>query len=425
MSTDLLPPGAPSGPAPAPRVIPAHRYEWLARELDSWRADGTVSGDQATAILGRYHASRRFGLASLVLTLGAAFVGVGLVWLVAANLDELSPLVRFLVVAGVWVAVTVTAEVLAGLRPHSGPLPSPVVGVARLLAAAVFGAVVFQAAQSLQVPAYEPKLVGLWAAGALLYAYLVRSVAAHVVGLTTGVVWFVWQIAWNHAAALDLILAFCLLAAGGVALAVLHGRWWEAVAAGWREVGALFALVALFAAALPFVDASDFRWSVPLAVGLAVTGAAVVAGLAMGGPRPRLELLGVLAACAAALLLTWWDTGTTMDVFGNRDLTGADLAHAAVAVVVYVVAAAGVAALGVLHDSWRLTLLATAALVVFVTFQSFAVFAQIITGAWLFLVLGVIFLGTGYVADRARRELARTLAAPPARPGPEQEGAES
>ena len=57
----------------------------------------------------------------------------------------------------------------------------------------------------------------------------------------------------------------------------------------------------------------------------------------------------------------------------------------------------------------RLTFLATAALVVFTTVQSFAVFGEIVQGAWLFVLLGVIFVGTGWLADRARRELARSL----------------
>ena len=85
------------------------------------------------------------------------------------------------------------------------------------------------------------------------------------------------------------------------------------------------------------------------------------------------------------------------------------MAHALISVAVYVLAAALVAVLGVLHDSWRLTALATVALVLFTTVQSFAVFARIVDGAWLFLLLGVVFLVTGYAADRARRELAQTL----------------
>jgi hypothetical protein len=67
--------------------------------------------------------------------------------------------------------------------------------------------------------------------------------------------------------------------------------------------------------------------------------------------------------------------------------------------------------LGIRRSSDWLTYLALAALVVFTTFQSFAVFAQIIQGAWLFVVLGLVFLGSGYLFDRARRELAEAVAA--------------
>ena len=49
------------------------------------------------------------------------------------------------------------------------------------------------------------------------------------------------------------------------------------------------------------------------------------------------------------------------------------------------------------------------ALVVFTTFQSFAVFAAIIQGAWLFVVLGLVFLGTGFLFDRARRGISANL----------------
>ncbi len=75
----------------------------------------------------------------------------------------------------------------------------------------------------------------------------------------------------------------------------------------------------------------------------------------------------------------------------------------------YVVAAGWYAIVGVRHDSPRLTFIATAALVLFTTVQSFAVFAPIVSGATLFLVLGVIFLGSGYVFDQGRRHLVANL----------------
>jgi hypothetical protein len=63
----------------------------------------------------------------------------------------------------------------------------------------------------------------------------------------------------------------------------------------------------------------------------------------------------------------------------------------------------------VLRSSTRLTVLGTAALVLFTTVQSFAVFAPIITGATLFLILGGILLGSGYLFNRGRRRLLTNL----------------
>ena len=83
--------------------------------------------------------------------------------------------------------------------------------------------------------------------------------------------------------------------------------------------------------------------------------------------------------------------------------------YALISVGLYVLVAVGVAVLGTLRDSWRLTALSTLGLVVFTTFQSFAVFARIVEGAWLFVILGAVFLGTGFLFDRARRELAAGL----------------
>jgi K+ transporter len=78
-------------------------------------------------------------------------------------------------------------------------------------------------------------------------------------------------------------------------------------------------------------------------------------------------------------------------------------------VTAYVALAIAVAVLGTLTDSRRLVAMATVALVVFTTFQSFAVFAQVIQGAWLFVVLGLVFATTGLGFDRARRELVANL----------------
>lgn len=395
----------PTRPAP-----PAH-LEWLRAEAADWTRQGLVDEEQTHAILSRYHAARRTSLARLLLTVGAVFVGFGLIWLVASNLDALPPLVRFLTVVVLWISATVGAELLAARRAHGGPIPSPVVHAARLLAVLLFGAVLFQAAQSMQVPAYEPKLVGLWSLGALAHGYTVRSVVPVTVGIVSGFTWLVWDAARSEPSALGILLAVSALGVGAVSAAALHdaARPRDPMSSPWREAGALAVLGVLFAAALPYLDRSGFTWTTTLViecvVALTLAVAAVVVALRPGAPRLLwAEPVGALAISALAVALLAWEAGADADQVGLFDW-----AHAAVAVVAYLAIAVGVAVIGILRDAKHLTVTALVAMVLFTTFQSFAVFARIIEGAWLFLVVGLILAGTGYLADRARRRLAESL----------------
>jgi len=378
------------------------QVDWLATQLALWQAEDLLDKDQADLISSRYHADHRFSLSRLLLTLGALFVGVGAIWLVAANLTGLSPGVRFGAVSLFWLACLGIGEALAVRREHEVAAGvrtrSPLVGAIRLLASLAFGAVVFQAAQSLQVPAYEPLLMGCWALGAFVHAYAARAVLPLVVGILAGTTWLVWEVLEEVASGPAGVA--CVVAAGvvAVAAAALHTRWAEELAAPWREVGSALLLGGLFVAALPFAGGEDLVWTTSL-VAVLVLAVALTSLALMASRGTSFEVLGAAAAAAGAVGLVLWDAGD------GATVTDAGVAHAAVSVVVYVLAAVGVAVVGALRDSWRLTALATAALVVFTTVQSFSVFAEILEGAWLFVALGLVFLGTGLGFDRARRRL--------------------
>lgn len=410
-------PVRPDSAHPTRPASPAH-LDWLRAEAADWVREGLLSDEQARSVLRRYHAARRMSLARLLLAVGAVFVGLGVIWLVAANLDQLPPGLRLGAVAALWVAATVGAELLAVRRAHGGPIPSPVVHAARLLAVLLFGGVLFQAAQSLQVPAYEPELVGLWSLGALAHGYLVRSVAPVAVGIVAGFVWVVSDASWAEASALSIVLAVSALGVAATAVAALHTaldrRADRSPADPWREAGALALLGVLFAAALPFVRGQEVVWRATLVAELAVAGVLAVAAVAVAmrrSDRPWLwaEPVGALVVAGLAAVLVLWEAGADAD-----DIGAAGWAHAVVAVVTYLVVATGVAVVGILRDRNHLTVTALAALVVFVTVQSFAVFAQIIEGAWLFLAVGLVLGGTGYLADRGRRQLASSLDDPAA-----------
>jgi uncharacterized membrane protein len=381
----------------ATQPVTRSHLTWLERELSRWQAEGLVAPEHATAIVARYRVEARLPIARVLLGLGGVFVGIGVIWLVAANIESLPPGVRFLLVSTFWIAFLLGAEALAANRDPDRH--SPLVGALRLVAALAFGAVIFQAAQSLQVPAYEPALVGWWALGTFVHAYAVRAVLPLIVAIGSGAVWFGWQVLPDSTSGLTVVLLLLGVALLGVAMAGMHTRWAPNLGAPWRETGAAFLLAGLFAAALPFVDTGDFETSRALVVVLAVTAALAVAALVVGSTTSRWEVLGTAAALAAGTALVAWDAGDSTPVQGGQ------VVHALVSVGLYVVVAVGVAVLGALRESWRLTVLATIGLVVFTTFQSFAVFAEILQGAWLFVVLGLVFLGTGYGFDRGRRKL--------------------
>jgi uncharacterized membrane protein len=399
------------------RGAPRATLSWLERELGEWQAQGRLDAATAVGIRALYvpvddvpdrAATRRVSLGRLVLGLGGCFVGVGLLWLVAANLDQLSPLTRFTGVVVLWLAAVAGAELLA-VRREAGRAgdarggSDAVVAAARVIASLAFGAVVFQAAQSLQVPAWSSALLGFWAAGALVHAYLFAAVPPLVVGIATGTGWCVWAVSERlpsvQGVALALLIAACLATAAAVVHAV---RASGGFAPPWRTSGALLALTGLFLAALPRErDAAsalpDELWLAAGAVLLLVAAAAVLAD-----PVGRGELGAVVAVLLVALLVVRWQPPGTPT---SAELSGEALLRAVVAIVVYLLAALWFAALGVLRDSDGLTRLATAALVVFTVVQSFAVFEPILSGAALFLVLGTVLVATGYVVDRGRRRL--------------------
>ena len=380
--------------------VSSEHYRWLRRELADWQADGLVDAGTAQAITDRYHDAghghRRFSLGRLLLFLGAAFVGIGLVWLVAANLDALPPMLRFVAVAAIWLVLISAAELTR--------VTGAVRGALRLMATLAFGAVIFQAAQSLQVPAFSPALIGFWAAGALAHAYGFRALMPLVVGVITGVGWWVSQPLWDEGSVAGAVLGFGTAGVAAICLAVVHDRGLTRFGQVWRSVGALLAMVSLFVAAVPYTTTEDFAWNGWLVASLVIAAALVAVALVIARGWARLEPVVAVAVLGVATTMVLWDTGTD-----TSQVNAADWAHAAVSVLAFVALAVALVAIGTLRDNPVLTVIAMVGLVVFTTFQSFSVFAAIVEGAWLFLVLGLIFLATGFLFDRARREIAASL----------------
>ncbi|WP_205860478.1 hypothetical protein [Phycicoccus sp. HDW14] len=229
-----------------------------------------------------------------------------------------------------------------------------------------------------------------------------------VVGIGLAAFWLVWHTVDASSDVLSVTLALATAALVAVAVGVLHRRLparatgWRPLGVPWREVGGLLTLGALFGAALPFAQetgsGTPLLW-VALGLALVLGVVAVLRGERLDRLEVGLSALGLVLV----VLLALWRASAEPGV--ASDLTPGDWLRAVVAVVVYLAVASGYAVLGGARDSDRLTWAATAALVLFTTTQAFAVFAPILSGAVLFLAVGVVLLGTGVLADRGRRRL--------------------
>ena len=175
---------------------------------------------------------------------------------------------------------------------------------------------------------------------------------------------------------------------------------------GMAIVGGRLALVGLFVAAMPYTTTDGFEWSAGWLVSPRRRRRPRRSLLVLARRAPVLEPLGAIGVLAVAGLLVLWDTGTDTSAstgrLGARRCLRGRLRRCS-------------------RWPWSpsarcathpvLTWIAMVGLVVFTTFQSFAVFAPIVQGAWLFLVLGTglpghrVPLRPGQARDRAGLDL--------------------
>ncbi|GAA1278333.1 hypothetical protein GCM10009677_35750 [Sphaerisporangium rubeum] len=383
--------------------VPVRRLAWMHGELARWQADGLIDAATASRIADRYVPGRRLSLERLILVLGGGFLGVGLIWLVSANLYRISPTVRFAGILIVWLGAVALGEILARtVRPGGG------VEAARLVAVLAGGGVVFQAAQSLQVPAYDSGLLGVWAAGSLAYAYATGSRGPLSAALTLGAGWYGWFAGERVSSAGGVAVALVVAGAVSVAVAVLHeSRWRPEFAPLWRLAGVVLVLVGLFVAAFPGSPQSGGLYgSVAIWPGLVAVVIAGAAAFLLGDTERRREVVAVVLMLVAAMLLAAWGAEPPRYPEGPG---AAQTARAVAGTLVYVLSAVWFAVVAARRDLAPLVYVVTAALVLFVTVQSFAVFQPLLSGAALFLVLGVVFLVTGVLVDYGRRRLMRVV----------------
>ena len=151
----------------------------LRTEIRGWEADGIISPEQSSAILGLYDVTpespaRNFPsrVVSVIAVMGAALVGLGIIAAVAANWSAIPVGARLSMMA-----VGTPALYFAGwlLIQRWGFIR---IGTAVILLGAIaFGASIHLIAQTYHVPVDSPNLMAAWFLGVVPVAYITRSKA--------------------------------------------------------------------------------------------------------------------------------------------------------------------------------------------------------------------------------------------------------
>jgi uncharacterized membrane protein len=156
----------------------------LRKDLDSWVAKGWVPESSRKLILDEVGANAaQRTLPAILATLGVVLIGAGAMTFVALNWDQMSKLMRLVVLLGTMTAAYGLAIFLM-LRGWNA-----IAQAALLLGVLFFGVNIMLIAQIYNINAGWSDGLLLWGAGAMLTAYLVPSRASLVSAILIGALW--------------------------------------------------------------------------------------------------------------------------------------------------------------------------------------------------------------------------------------------
>ena len=342
----------------------------LRTEIRGWEAEGIISAEQSTAILGLYDATPESParivpsrVVSVIAVMGAALVGLGIIAAVAANWSAI-PMGTRLVMMAVGTPALYFAGWLLIQRWGFNRIGITVI----LIGAIAFGASIHLIAQIYHVPVYSPNLMAAWFLGVIPVAYITRSkaVATLAVILFFAAAGFRSQ-AWLREVGDELFFPLIpvMLALAAALFAVGRAQFRFAFT---NPIAAVFTAIAMIAASgsvyvLGFQDVwSNMEpwpvesvrleyWIVLVGALMTVGGSSVVARWRSGGVRMSLiwwELLAPLAMIVVAIGtlvglfwgLTWmWAVmnvllliGVIVSVYAGYRWNRSDLVNLAIAI---------------------------------------------------------------------------------------------
>ena len=394
-----------------------HRFvSRLREEVEQWRQDGTVTAEQAQAILARYPdyepgfeaSRRRQSLVVALSVLGAVLIGLSVITFFAANWDEISRGVKLAsLIAGM--ALSYGAGYYVWQR--SGPTALAVSLV--LLGCIIYGAGVHLIGQIYHISVDHPNLSMFWFLGVAPLAYVTRSrpVMFLAVVLFLAAVGFRLQ-DWleRMSEPESAIAAFALYVALGTFLYAVGKA--KSLIAGWENTGGLFQAIGMVTAFLTLYmltfhdlfdaveDFSGAHWGFwTLTAGASVIAVAVTAGMVWlrerRGDRSPVDLAEV-AVIAVLLVAVHLPALVSVDW---------EPLYPIVFNALFALSALGLMASGYLREHEGRVNLSLALIALYVITRYFEYSIDLLDSSLVFFGAGVVLLAGGYLLDRGRRRM--------------------
>lgn len=149
------------------RRVSRRAFEFLRGELSAWVDASLLTPEQAEAVSALYE-TRPYSVSRALLSGGALLLGLGVICAVAANWQNIPRAAREAVIVGAYLACAAAAAANALSSPRAAR-------ALFLLASLIFGAGVFLVAQMYHQSGHWSTAFGLWAAGVLPGALLLRD----------------------------------------------------------------------------------------------------------------------------------------------------------------------------------------------------------------------------------------------------------
>jgi uncharacterized membrane protein len=368
------------------------------RRVSNWSVAGVIDVETAERIR-RYEHAQTASLRTrwsvwLALLVGAVLLGAGLLLLVSASWDDLSPSARLGLVA----AMVLFFHVAAGVATSRS---QPVATALHLAGTAALGPGIFIAGAILNLDEHWPSGVMLWALGAII-AWLVRRDTGHAAAIALLVpAWLLCEWAAvgethdlrfsvvGQAGAFLLALAYMTTRLTGSAPAVRRALMWLGVLAF------LPAAVTLGMQAGFRVSRPDWLTRLPALPAASPLASFIAWTLAIAVPLGVAGVLRRRGAWANAVAAAWVVSLALLPAGGARMALYASLASAAIAL----------GAWGVREMSSERINLATACFALVVVFFYFDNVMDKIGRSASLIGLGVLFLAGGYGLERVRRRM--------------------